>query len=156
MSETCPLRAYTQAVRLSSWATYGANGPCTGYAVLATSDWPTLYPAALSDSSQPKSPIPTNYSPHLGLKALYWVATTWMPFDQAPTSAYLELSRQERRVLNLPLLQCPVRAGAHVGATVLTVRRCFMTRPATPDSLVAEFAALLPESALSGRIDLFP
>jgi hypothetical protein len=31
-----------------------------------------------------------------------------------------------------------------------------MTVPATPDRLIAEFAGLLPESALAGQVELFP
>lgn len=60
-----------------------------------------------------------------------------------------------RRVLNVPLLSCPIVPGARATATVLCVGRFFMTVPATPTTLYAEFAGLLPARRLAGKVETF-
>jgi hypothetical protein len=58
----------------------------------------------------------------------------------------------------VPLLACSpsAPAGANVNATVIGIGKFFMTVPATEDSLIAEFAGLIPEQSLSGQVELYP
>jgi hypothetical protein len=73
----------------------------------------------------------------------------------SPSSAHLPGVRY-RRVLNVPLLSCPVAAGANVTANVLAIGRFFMTVPATATSISAEFAGVVPEQSLGGRVEMYP
>ena len=71
---------------------------------------------------------------------------------QAPAANHPSL--RARRVLNIPLLACPVAAGANVLAQVIGVGRFFMTVPATSSRLSAEFAGIAPAASLSGVVEL--
>jgi hypothetical protein len=132
-----PLWAYAKAAR------YAATMPASGYGTFATSDWPSLYKSGPAASGYP-STSPTPYSASTG--------ATYM----AASPANREIAVEQRRVLNVPLLACPVAAGQNVQATVLGVARFFMMVPATSDSLVAEFGGLAPAQTLTGRVELFP
>jgi hypothetical protein len=57
-----------------------------------------------------------------------------------------------RRVLNLPLLSCPVSGSA---ATVLGIGRFFMTVRADDTRLYAEFAGLADEESLRAQVKLY-
>jgi hypothetical protein len=61
-----------------------------------------------------------------------------------------------RRVLNIPLLRCPVLAGSPVAAEVLAIGKFFMTVPASDHELFAEFAGLAQPSSLVGQVELYP
>jgi hypothetical protein len=58
-------------------------------------------------------------------------------------------------VLNVPLLDCPVAAGADAQAAVLAIGKFFMTVPATATSINAEFAGIASGDALSGSVELY-
>jgi hypothetical protein len=60
---------------------------------------------------------------------------------------------RDRRVLNIPLLACPVGGGT---ATVLAVGKFFMTVPATATSLYAEFAGTVSPGTLGTDVELYP
>jgi hypothetical protein len=62
---------------------------------------------------------------------------------------------RDRRILNVPLLQCPVTAGSPSTATVLGIAKFFMTVQATNQNLYAEFVGLTQESALGGQVELY-
>lgn len=146
-----PLWSYAKAVPYSSYQA-SANEPSTGYAPFAPTDWPKLYPLPPDASGNgPTSPAYPN-----NLPTPYYASSTSSPYYKAPLSTHLSLAATRRRVLNIPLLSCPVSAGSNVGATVLAIGKFFMTVPATDKSLIAEFSGLVPDSSLTGRVELFP
>ncbi len=59
--------------------------------------------------------------------------------------------RRNRRVLNIPLLQCPVAGGQ---ATVLAVGQFLLTAPASAAGVSAEFGGIVNEQALGGVVEL--
>jgi hypothetical protein len=59
---------------------------------------------------------------------------------------------QFRRVLNVPLLQCPVSGSS---ATVLAIGRFFMTVPATNSAIFAEFAGVTTDQQIGGPVELY-
>lgn len=137
-----PLWTFTRAVKFSSWAP-GTPEPTNGYAKFAPSDWKSLYATVPPPSG---SAYPNSMSPYMS-PSLY----------HAPPSAdNLLHAARNRRVLNIPLLACPVPAGANVAASVLAIGRFFMTVPATPTALHAEFLGLASESSLFGDVVLYP
>ncbi|SFU53799.1 pilus assembly protein TadG-related protein [Pseudoduganella namucuonensis] len=138
-----PLWAYARAVPFSSYVA-GTPEPAAGYTPFATSVWATLYQSAppTAAASYP-SGVSTPYKAIAGVNFL------------APTLA-TKPGLANRRVLNVPLLSCPVGAGATTTATVLGIGRFFMTVPATATSLPAEFAGAVPEQSLGGQVELFP
>jgi hypothetical protein len=121
--------------------------PSGGYPTFSTSDWPTLYKIGPTASSYPTAPA----TPYLS-------TSTSSGNYVSPSAANLEISTMERRVLNVPLLSCSPSApsGSNVEATVVAIARFFMTVPATQDRLIAEFAGLTPEQAISGQVELYP
>jgi hypothetical protein len=132
-----PLWAYAKAAK------YAASEPATGYATFDTTNWKDLY------KSGPVNPAyPTNSpTPYLAVSGSNYAG---------PASAHVEISTDSRRVLNIPLLSCPVPAGNNVQASVLGVGRFFMTVPATSDSLIAEFAGVVSVQSLNGQVELYP
>jgi len=126
------------------WSDYvaGVPEPAAGYSpVFATSNWATLYASG--------APTANNYPP-----LLPYVAISGANF-QAPSAAHMPGVRN-RRVLNVPLLSCPVAAGGTASATVLAIGKFFMTVPATSTALVVEFAGVVPEQSLGGHLELYP
>jgi len=135
-----PLWSFAKAVPYSAY-TAGVPEPAGGYGTFAASAWSTLYvPGPPSSVAYPST------SPYL--------ASSGANF-QAPSAAHAPGFRN-RRVLNIPLLSCPVAAGTTASATVLGVGRFFMTVPATATSVYAEFAGAVPEQALGGPAVLYP
>jgi len=135
------LWAYAKAVPFSSYT--GGREPTSGYTPFGTSAWSTLYdPGRPAISSYPTSNItPTPYS-----------ATSGNTYFLAPTLARRPGVRN-RRVLNVPLLSCPVSGST---ATVLAIGRFFMTVPATEDTLYGEFAGIAREDSLGTLVELYP
>jgi hypothetical protein len=119
----------------------GVPEPHGGYAPFALSAWAALYGPG---KPEPKTSYPaaTPYGASGGANFL------------APAAAHGRGLRN-RRVLNVPLLACPVAAGADAQAAVLAVGKFFMTVPATATSINAEFAGLASDDALSGSVELF-
>lgn len=138
-----PLWAFAKAAQAPT--PVDAPEPAGGYATFGTADWPTLYKSG---------PVVTTYAP----STPYRSTSTASGFYAAPRAANLEISTLLRRVLNIPLLSCTPSppSGDNVSATVLGIGKFFMTRPATKDKLIAEFAGVLPEQSLSGPVELFP
>lgn len=143
-SQFGPLWSYARAVPFSAY-TPGQREPAGGYPTFGTSDWATLYtpgkPEVSTTTPYPSGPTePTPYS-----------RTSGETFYKLPPTGNKFL--RERRVLNLPLLACPVDGNR---ATVLAIGRFFMTTPATSTSLYGEFAGLVPEQALGTHVVLYP
>ena len=129
-----PLWSYARAAKFSAYSP-GTPEPKSGYATFGTGDWATLY--------SPGKPTATGYP-----------STT--PYAQTGGQTFRAPMRKgirDRRVLNLPLLSCPV-TGKH--ATILGVGRFFMTVQADATTLVGEFAGLVPEQSLGTSVRLYP
>jgi Flp pilus assembly protein TadG len=127
-----PLWVYNKPVKYVAGSATGAAVPNPVF--FSTTDWSTLYPvssgSAPSASSYPNTPyLAQSVSPSAGV------------------------SYAERRVLNLPLLDC---SGGTPGAsaTVLGVGRFFMTSRATAAALYAEFAGLATDDKLATLVAL--
>jgi Flp pilus assembly protein TadG len=140
-----PLWSYARAVPFSAYEA-GKPEPATGYATFNTTAWETLYtpgrPATSATTAYPSAAAtPTPYS-----------YTNGTVFYKPPLSNSNK-SVSNRRVLNVPLLACPVSDGK---ATVLGIGRFFMTVPATSGALYGEFAGLVPEQALGTQVVLYP
>lgn len=140
-----PLWAFAKAAKAPT--PLDAPEPASGYSTFSPSDWPTLYKSGPTGSSYPTATA----TPYLS------TSTTSGNYS-SPSAAHLEISTLQRRVLNVPLLSCSPSApsGTNVNATVVAIAKFFMTVQATQDSLIAEFAGLTPESALSGQVELYP
>jgi len=132
------LWTYTQAVAYSAYLP-GHPEPNAGYALIDQSAWPALYNTGTSD-------IKWNW-------AQYFLSYQYLsgPNFQGPAADHRGVAK--RRVLNLPLLACPV-AGSNASARVLGIGRFFMTVPATATSLYAEFAGAVPEQRVVSRLEL--
>lgn len=122
------LWSYAKAVK------YAASQPSGGYVSFDTASWPTLY-----SPGQPKATATYPSTPPY-FKGGY---------RKSPT----HIGVAGRRVLNVPLLACPVAGNA---ATVAGVGSFFMTVPADADHLYAEFAGLVEEQGLRAQVGLFP
>lgn len=136
-----PLWAGARAVPFSSY-TPGTPEPASGYAAFATTEWSTLYnPGVPSATGSYPGGVSTPYKATVGVNFL------------APNAAHKPIAK--RRVLNVPLLSCPVGSGALSTATVLGIGKFLMTVPATSTSIYAEFAGVVPEQSLGGQVELF-
>lgn len=125
-----PLWVYAKAVK------YAATVPSGGYVAYSTSNWKDLY-----TPGQPKA------------KSSYPSST---PYQTGGTTYGLSPSRTgvaNRRVLNVPLLSCPVSGNR---ATVKGIGRFFMTVKADDKTLYAEFAGLAAEQTVRTRVRLYP
>lgn len=134
-----PLWSFAKAIPWSSYTSQGPVEPAAGYTAFAPAAWSTLY--------KPGPPSPNSYpspSPYMASGTTY---------SSAPATAYRP-GKLYRRVLNVPLLQCPVPMGGPSIANVLAIGRFFMTVPATEQVLSAEFAGLAREESLSGEVEL--
>lgn len=143
-----PLWSFARAVKFSSYIP-GSPEPSAGYTTYNPPDWATLY-----NSDPPSSsPVATGSYPSSSSARTPYLTTGGTTF-QAPSSGRRGV--RNRRVLNVPLLACPVPAGTSSTATVLAIAKFFMTVPATSSSLYAEFAGVVPEQALGGNLELYP
>lgn len=128
--------SYARPVLFSSY-TAGSPEPVGGYTAIPRSQWPALYSPGLP---QPKSSYPA-VTPYMSFAPA---------FHTAPSGSFGRAVRH-RRVLNVPLLDCP--AGAK--ADVLAIGRFFMTIPATSTSIHAEFAGIASEHTLHGSVEIY-
>ena len=135
------LWSYAKPAKFSSYKAGETEpqAPLTGYATFDPSSMATLYQAGVSAPGYP-SPI-AGGTP-------YKSSITFAPNNK-------RLAEENRRVLNIPLLKCPVPAGTNAKATVLAVGKFFMTNPATTTSVAAEFAGIAPETSLVDQVELF-
>jgi len=112
----------------------------TGGVAFLKNAWPALYPASAgaslvsSYSDSLASPYNRGASPHAQLPTITGVKT--------------------RRILNIPLLSCPVASST---ATVLAVGRFLMTAPAsaTAPAIHAEFGGLVEDGTLAVSVALY-
>lgn len=134
-----PLWAYARAVKYSAYQS-GVAEPSGGYSAFTPTDWAKLYPPGPTAASYPSKPP--------------YFATLGANYTAASTS-HLPISASGRRVLNVPLLSCPVAPGVNVGASAVAVGKFFMTVPATSSSVYGEFAGIAHESTISGEVILY-
>jgi Flp pilus assembly protein TadG len=126
-----PLWSYAKAVE------YADKEPSAGYTTYGTDKWNTLY--------NPGQPTATGYpssTPYMRSSGDNFLA---------PTGSHKGV--RHRRVLNVPLLECPVSGS---GAKVRGIGRFFMTVPADSTHLFAEFAGLVAEQTLNVQTRLYP
>jgi Flp pilus assembly protein TadG len=134
-----PLWAFAKAVPFSEYSS-GTPEPTNGYTPFGISDWATLY--------NPGKPVAVSYPstpPYHAINGTHFLAPS---ISNRPGLRF-------RRVLNVPLLSCPITAGATT-ATVLAIGKFFMTVPATDSSISAEFAGLAAEQSLGTKVELYP
>lgn len=130
-----PLWIYAKAVKYADYASGVAEPEPDGYTpFVAKDDWSKLY--------TPGSPK---------LKGTYPSPTPY----KAITTPGGTRSVANRRVLNVPLLRCPV-TGSPASAQVLAIGKFFMTVRATDTDLIAEFAGLAKPELLGGQVELYP
>ena len=127
-----PLWVYAKAARYST-----APEPAAGFPTFAPADWSTLY--------TPGSPT---------LKGSYPAPAPYKALTQSPPAGVRAVA--DRRVLNIPLLHCPVAAGSPASAEVLAIGRFYMTVSATATDLYGEFAGLAKPETLGGQVELYP
>jgi Flp pilus assembly protein TadG len=144
-----PLWAYAKAVPYSSYTSEGPTEPAAGFtpfpSTTASNPWPTLYPGL--------GPYPGT-APKVNYPATTPYLTTTDANFFLSAGAALAPSKKDRRVLNVPLLQCPVSTSGTTTATVLAIGRFFMTVPATSSSVKAEFAGLMREKNVDVEVEL--
>jgi len=140
-----PLWAYAKAARYASYLAVGVPEPTAGYSTYEVADWATLY-----NPGQPKTSAVTPYPTDVATPTPYSYRSGTV-FFKGPLSTNKSLAN--RRVLNLPLLACPV-AGSQ--ATVLGIGKFFMTVAATSTTLYGEFAGIASEQLLGTRVLLYP
>lgn len=128
-----PLWSYAKAVQ------HASTEPASGYTPYGPGNWSTLY-----NPGQPKAT--TSYP-----SSTPYMATNGSVNFEAPTGGVKGI--RHRRVLNVPLLECPVSANR---ATVLGIGKFFMTVPADNTHLYAEFAGLVAEQSLNIQMRLYP
>lgn len=128
-----PLWSYAKAAKYSDYVAHGGVEPVTGYLTFAATDWGLLY--------NPGQPVAQSYP-----------STT--PYQAAGGSSSYK-SYRNTRVLNVPLLSCPVSSDEISTATVLGIAKFFMTVPASSSSLYAEFAGMNTETVLGGNARLY-
>jgi Flp pilus assembly protein TadG len=131
-----PLWVFARAVRRSSYIP-GQSEPANGYATFDATPaiWTSLYSAGLGLSGYPSpSGIATPYSTQL----------------QSPPAT--RPGTRHRRVLNVPLLQCPVSGAT---ATVRAIGKFFMTVPAEAGAIHAEFAGIATEQSIVGPVEIY-
>jgi Flp pilus assembly protein TadG len=130
----------TAADTANSYGPLWSYGPAVQFAApnlpFAKSDWSKLYPVFAGGTSTGATAAYVNGLPPYNqvLSSVY----------QAPAANHPSL--RARRVLNIPLLACPVAAGANVLAQVIGVGRFFMTAPATASMISAEFAGTVSQN----------
>lgn len=130
------LWTYAKPVPFSAYIA-GQPEPVTGYSAFPQGIWHELY--------SPGEPKPKSYPS----------ATPYKAFGQhhtSPPPSY-GMALRNRRVLNVPLLACPVGAGSK--ATVVAIGKFFMTVPATSTKLRAEFAGIASEHTLKGTVEFY-
>lgn len=134
------LWAFARAIPWSSYETQGVPEPPTGYTPFAATDtvWQKLY---APDSDIGTYPATTPY-----------LTASGSSYVQGPTTGTRKPGVKFRRVLNVPLLSCPVSGST---AEVLAVAKFFMTVPADSASLHAEFGGITSDAQLGGPVEIY-
>jgi hypothetical protein len=138
-----PLWTFAHAVPWTSYVA-GHPEPAGGYLPFAatTAVWNKLYSTTVTVSGYPTAP-PSAPS------------ATFAPYQSnsytlAPNFAHGGV--KYRRVLNVPLLSCPVAGSS---ATVLAIGRFFMTIPADSGGIYAEFAGVATDTQVGGTVEIY-
>lgn len=134
IADQWPAQTYPPAEYGTRWAYGPAKNP-DGTAKLMSS-WATLYPS---------SPAAT----YVQMASPYRSRTT--------PAVDMDSAQGSRRMLYVPLLQCPVPAGQYAQATILAYGRFLLTARASAGELPAEFAGFLPlasEARLTDEAEL--
>lgn len=129
-----PLWVYAKAAK------YANPEPVGGYALLPLGAWSPLYGTQTANAAYPIGSL-TPYKATSGINYA------------APDLTHRPVA--DRRVLNVPLLSCPVSTGTNVSAQVVAIGRFFMTVPATSTQLYAEFAGAMKLEKVSGEAELY-
>ena len=128
-----PLWSFSRPVR------FNAGSPTGEGAVFSKDNWSALYPAAVGTltSSYPDA------------------QETPYEKNAPPNRQVVSSGLKYRRVLNVPLLACPLASGAP--AAVLGIGRFLMVAPATsaPPAIHAEFGGLVAEGKLASSVTLY-
>ena len=130
-----PLWIYARAAKYSGYSA-GTAEPAAGYPTFTPADWPTLY--------TPGKPQ---------LKGTYPSPAPYKAITQSPPAGVRSVA--DRRILNVPLLHCPVAAGTPAPAEVLAIARFYMTVSATDHDLFGEFAGLARPESIGGQVELY-
>jgi hypothetical protein len=133
-----PLWSYATAVQ------YAATPPSGGYTALARTTWAKLYASSGTVAVNGNFPTSTGATPYTNPGTLQ---------SQTPAAGHLPL--RLRRVMNIPLLACPVASGGMVQARVLAIGRFFLTAQATTGMVAGEFAGVVAEQSLGNRVGLY-
>jgi hypothetical protein len=134
-----PLWAFSRPLR------YQGATPATPGARFSKTNWAALYPIALEQmSTNGNAPADSDAVPY---------DSTLSIFKTAPGGSGAP-GLKGRRILNIPLLSCPVTGGS---ATVLAVGRFLMTSRATssPAAVYGEFGGLASADTLAPATVLF-
>jgi hypothetical protein len=139
-----PLWVFARAVPWSSY-TAGKPEPGNGYLPFSATQaiWNSLYRAG-TGPTYGAGPTIGSYPSPAGLTTPYTTLFT------APTLHPPGI--KNRRVLNVPLLECPVSGGS---AKVLAIGKFFMTVTATTSTVSAEFAGATTDDPVGGTVELF-
>jgi len=117
-----------------------AYGPARNAAgSVATSSFPFLYPSTPGGSIKSSSPVYPAKGPYL---------TGGATFGLAPAAA----GRANRRLLNIPLLQCT--STPETEGSVVAIGRFLLTAPATATEVPAEFVGIVTQAAVPATIGL--
>jgi Flp pilus assembly protein TadG len=120
--------------------TYGPAKQAAGGAAILRSQWPFLYP--VTAGPVPSAPAYTATAPYFRTSGSYF-----LPPSQPSLAG--------RRVLTIPLLQCPVAPGADTQAVALALGRFLMTAQADSDGVYGEFIGVANENDLGGGVELY-
>lgn len=133
--------ATTTAASYGALWVYGAAKRFAGaHDPIAKAQWQYLYP--VGGGSTPAAAGNLGVSPYLS-PAL------------GQSASPVRAGRKLRRLVFIPLLACPVAAGASAQAQVLAVARFLLTAPASATAVSAEFAGVVSEQSLGGMVELY-
>jgi len=134
------LWSFARAVPWSSVADPTAPGPAGGYTSFNATSliWSKLYGSASTVGTYPGS------TPYF--------MTSGSSYFQTPPTVARRPGTRNRRVLNIPLLSCPVTGAT---ATVLGIGKFLMTIPADSSSVYAEFGGLVTDDQLGGLVEIY-
>lgn len=131
-----PLWIYAKAAKYSGYKNGEPEPEPDGYPTFtASTDWSTLY-----------TPGPPK------LKGSYPSPSPYKSITQSGGARAVA----NRRVLNIPLLRCPVPAGSPTSAEILAIAKFLMTAQATENELFGEFTGLARPESLGGQVELYP
>ncbi|GAB3433889.1 pilus assembly protein TadG-related protein [Massilia solisilvae] len=133
-----PLWAYARAVPWSSYVP-GQPEPLNGYTTFGATS--TVAHDLYSLLTNFKSSYPSG------------TATPYLSgaFSTQPSAGHRP-GLKYRRVLNVPLLRCPISGSS---ADVVGIGRFFMTVPATSTAVLAEFAGAITDDLAGGNVEIF-